>query len=152
VQKIIETSLKTKADVEKDVKDARERLTEAQKELEEVNALLATTKEEASKLSSDLKEFLSISKRKSHLIKHLDENSYHDLILHPSRVVDVIGKMNNIEHTFHKTPCALYKLGFPHYNVILFLCMCQYHLWCTVMQNWILDVCASEECKKKFPV
>lgn len=125
---------------------------EAQKELEEVNAPFAAAKEEASKLSSNLKEFLSISKRKSHLIKHLDENLNHDLILHPSRVIDVIGKVNEIEHTLHKTPCALCKLGFPHYNISLSPYMCQYHLWYAVMQNWILDVCALEERKKKFLV
>jgi DNA repair exonuclease SbcCD ATPase subunit len=148
---VIESCLKAKAEAEKDVELYKQRLVEAHRELEEVNAPLGAVKAEASKLNSDLNHLLSKSESKSYLIKYIKENYYHDQVLRPSRVVDEIGEVDDSEHTFHKSPCALCRMGFPHFDVILALCMCQYHPWCAVMQNWTSNVYATEDCKKKFP-
>lgn len=75
---VIESCLKAKAEVEKDIELYKQRLVEVQRELEEVNAPLGAAKAEASKLNSDLNHLLSKSESKSYLIKHIKENYYHD--------------------------------------------------------------------------
>lgn len=68
---------------------------EAETELEEINAPLAAVKAKEKKLSFDLNHLLFLLESESHLIKHLKENSYHDQVLRPSRVVDEIGEVDN---------------------------------------------------------
>jgi hypothetical protein len=121
---VMKSYLKAEADVEKDVELYKLSLVEAEKELEEIDSPLVATKAEEKKLSSDLNHLLSLSESKSHLIKHLKENSYHDQVLRPSWVVDEIREVDDIEHTFHKSPCALCKMEFPHFDIILAPCMC----------------------------
>jgi chromosome segregation ATPase len=103
---VIESCLKAKAEAEKDVELYKQRLVEAHRELEEVNAPLGAVKAEASKLNSDLNHLLSKSESKSYLIKYIKENYYHDQVLRPSRVVDEIGEVDDSEHTFHLAHCA----------------------------------------------
>jgi hypothetical protein len=148
---VIESCLKVEAEAEKDVKLYIQRLVETERELEEVNAPLGVAKAEASKLSKDLNHPLSISESKSYRIKHIKKNYYHDQLLRPSCIVDEIGEVDDSEHIFHKSPYAQYRMRFPHFDIILAPCMCQYHLWYAVMQNWTSNVCAIEDCKKKFP-
>jgi hypothetical protein len=121
---VMESCLKAMADAERVMELYRLSRVEAKKELEEINAPLAAAKAEEKKLTSDLNHLLSSSERKSHLIKHLKENSYHDQVLRPSWVVDEIREVDDIEHTFHKSPCALCKMEFPHFDIILAPCMC----------------------------
>ena len=47
--------------------------------------------------------------------------------------------------------CALCKIGFPNLDIVIAPCLCTYHPWCVVMQNWIQDTCANSNCKKEFP-
>jgi hypothetical protein len=93
--------------------------------------------------------------KKRILIQQVKGNSDRSFILRPNKLVVEVNEVQETsevkeEPVFKWMPCVLCESPFPNMDVILAPCMCLYHPWCIIMQNWVSDSCAREDCKKMF--
>jgi hypothetical protein len=89
------------------------------------------------------------------LIQEVKGSSHHSIILWPSKFLVEPDEDNEVaevkeESVFKWMPCALCDSPFPNKDVVLAPCMCLYHPWCIVMQNWVSKSCAKEDCRRIF--
>jgi hypothetical protein len=82
-------------------------------------------------------------------VEQLKGSSHRTLILHPRKSLTESSHEVQVP-IFQWVPCALCKTPFPLKDVVLAPCMCLYHPWCIVIQNWISDSNAKDDCKKTF--
>jgi hypothetical protein len=100
-------------------------------------------------LQAEIETFIPMLERKRKILEQLKGSSHRTLILRPSK--SLIESSREVQvPTFQWMPCALCKTPFPLKDVVLAPCMCLYHPWCIVMQNWISDSCAKDDCKMIF--
>jgi hypothetical protein len=134
---------------EQNVKECQDQLDEVLQERLQYDKSLTDAIKREKMLQAEIDSFIPKLEMKKKIVEQLKESSHRTLILRPSK--SLVESLQEIqEPSFQWMPCALCHTPFPHRDIVLAPCMCLYHPWCVVMQNWISDSCAKEDCKKIF--
>jgi hypothetical protein len=134
-----------------EVQKCRMALESAVQELEGFNGVLKKANDLEVSLRSKMDNLSSNLTKKSTVMRHMIKNSKHPLHLNPSRFILEGGQGLN-EGSIKIGPCAMCGGSFPHLDIIVAPCLCLYHPWCAVMQNWISRSCVRESCQTEFTV
>jgi hypothetical protein len=132
-----------------EVQKCKMALESAVQELEGFNGVLKKANDLEVSLRSKMDILNSNLTKKSTVMRHMIENSKHPLHLHPSRFILEGGQVLK-EGSIEIGPCAMCGGSLPHLDIIVAPCLCLYHPWCAVMQNWISRSCARESCQTVF--
>jgi ribosomal protein RSM22 (predicted rRNA methylase) len=119
-----------------------------QRKIELLQEYIVAAKREK-ELEAEVENLKGILEKRRSLIQEVKGISHCSFVHRPSKFVEDIDD-ETVESDFRWMPCAVCECPFPKKDVILAPCMCLYHPWCVVMQNWKSNSYARESCKKAF--
>jgi hypothetical protein len=146
---LLETYKMKEAEEKRNVRESMRQLEASnQRKIELLQeCILAANREK--ELEAEVEKLKGILEKRRSLIQEVKGINHRRFIHRPSKFLEDTTD-ETVESDFRWIPYTVYEGPFPKKDVILAPCMCLYHPWCVVMQNWKSDSCAKECCKKDF--
>jgi hypothetical protein len=146
---LLETYKMKESEEKRNLRESMRQLEAAnQRKIELLQECIVTANKEK-ELEVEVEKLKAVLENKRALIQEVKGISHRSFIHRPSKFVSDTAD-ETVESDFRWMPCAVCEGPFPKKDIILAPCMCLYHPWCVVFQNWKSNSCARQSCKEVF--